>query len=239
MYLHLASNLLQCDYSLQSCFGPLPLQKKVLFHVHAEFTCGFPSLWFRLLVNVQVRVIAQDGLYDGSVADHLLADGDLLGEQAVLLQQHLHVHSEEVIAQLVSEPHKVAHHVAALVDEQSGQGAVPEQLAGADARAAHAAELDASVLLSQAQQAAPHGLAARHVGLIDVDDDYCVPVLLVKRVQKVLAVVQLIDLCEAFDAVVVPLHLLHALQAVLLEEGFVVVVVVIFVLDCQLHKLKE
>lgn len=151
----------------------------------------------------------------------------------MLLQQHLHVHGEEVVAQLVSEPHKVAHYVATLVDEQSGQGAVPEQLAGADARAAHAAELDSRVLLSETQQAAPHGLAARHVGLVDVDDDDGMLVLLVQCVQEVLAVVQLVDLREAFDTVVVPLHLLHALQAVLLEEGLVVLVVVL-VLDCQL-----
>lgn len=191
----------------------------------------------RLLVDVQVGVVAQHRLYDGSVAHHLLAEeGDLVGEQAVLLQQHLHVDGEEVVAELVGQPHKVAHHVPALVDEQRGQGAVPEQLAGADARAAHAAELDARVLLREAQQAASHGLAARHVRLVDVDDDDGVPVLLVQRVQEVLAVVELVDLREAFDAVVVALHLLHALHAVLLQEGFVVVVVVVLVLEGQLDR---
>lgn len=210
--------------------------------VHVGFFCFLIFLFIqasdvrlRLLVDVQVGVVAQDRLYDGSVADHLLAKGNLLGEQAVLLQQHLHVDGEEVVAKLVGEAHKVAHHVPALVDEQRGQGAVPEQLAGADARAAHAAELDARVLLGEAQQAAPHGFAARHVRLVDVDDHYRVPVLLVQRVQEVLAVVELVDLRKAFDAVVVALHLLHALHSVLLQEGFVVLVLV-FVLDGQLDR---
>lgn len=69
-----------------------------------------------------------------------------------------------------------------------------------------------------------------------MDDHDSVPVLLVQRVKEVLAIVELVDLREAFDAVVVALHLLHALHAVLLEEGFIVVVVVLLVLDGQLKR---
>lgn len=175
------------------------------------------------LVYVKIRVlITRSVLYDGSVAKRLWDDGRLVGQQAILLQQGLQVYGKEVFPKLVRQSHKITNQVPALVHKQGGQSAVPEQCAGADGGAAHAAELDEWVFMSQAQQAAAHGLAARHIRFVDVDHDQRAFVLLVQSLQEVLSTGQLIDLREAFAAAQLTPHFFNALHAVVLEEVFIV-----------------
>lgn len=176
-----------------------------------------------VLVDIEVGVLVTHGaLDDGSVAKRLWHAGLLVGQQAILLQQRLHVHGEEIVPELVRQPHEVPDQIPAFVNQQGGQSAVPEQGAGADGRAADAAELDQRVLLGQAHEAAAHGLAARDLRLVDVDHHQRAPVLLVQSLQEVFAAAELVDLCEAFATAELTPHFFDALHAVMLQEVFIV-----------------
>lgn len=191
--------------------------------VYACFSKHKCMLDIEALVYIQVRVfIAHVGLDDGSITNRLRDDGGLVGQQAVLLQQSLQVYSEEVFPELVCEPHEVPDQVPSFVNEQSGQSTASEQCAGADGRAAYAAELDQRVFLRQTHEAAAHGLAARDLRLVDVDHDQSTFVLLVQSLQEVLSAAELIDLREAFATAELAPHLFNALHAVVLEEVFII-----------------
>lgn len=192
------------------------------------------------LVYVKVRVfVACVALNDGSVAQCLWDRGGLLRQQAVLLQERLQVHGEEVLPELIGEPHEVTDQVPSFVDEQRGQSALPEQRADADGRAAHAAELHQRVLVRQAQQAAAHGVAARDLRLVDVDHDQRALVLLVQRLQELLAAAELLHPLEALPAAELAAHLFDALHAVLPEEVFVVLVLLEHVVLLHGHLWSE
>lgn len=194
------------------------------------------------LVYIKVRVLVTHvALNDGTVAKRLGDRGGLLRQQAVLLQKRLQVHGEEVLPQLIGEPHKVADQVPALVDEQSGQSALSEQLADADGRAAHAAELHQRVLLRQAHQAAAHGVAARDLRLVDVDHYQRALVLFVQSLQELFPAAELVNPSEALAAAELAPHLFDALHSVLLEEVFVVVLLLehVVLLHGHLRKKRE
>lgn len=90
------------------------------------------------------------------------------------------------------------------------------------------------VLQRQAQQTALHGLAGGHLWLIDVDQDQRVLSFLVNGTQELLPRGDVNHLFKAPTPAQLSPHFLHALQAVLLQEVVVILLIIFVHMKCHL-----